>query len=419
MADKKAPSADPGRTLDALLAHAPDRKTWSALTALLDGLPAARLPAALKKVTAVVARWPLGLRSMPQGWWASTLAGKAEARAALARRRTLWSAGKDGDPSLGTYALQVDASPDLSTFVTADAAAFPDRGGDLVLREGLTGQPRAVLLAGGASRSEVHALAYSPDGRFIAAAPITAGTRGSVRLWDAHSGALLWSQELDPRSPERALRFDDEPVVDDEGPAESVSLAFSPSGKQLWSASRRLGRLRCWDVATGASHAELPDEPAVATIAISPNGHLLATGSETGWLRVWDLRDETLVAETRASEKPLRAVTFSANSRKVASAGRSLDLFKLDVETLVKLRSRPLAARGDAIAGAFSLVALPTGAIRSATIVHGGVVVRDLPGRAVRRIKLGSGLESIRLSRDGARLLAANTQRVRLFWLPG
>src|SRR5262245_57137087 len=33
MAEKKAPPADLGRTLDALVAHAPDRTTWKAITA--------------------------------------------------------------------------------------------------------------------------------------------------------------------------------------------------------------------------------------------------------------------------------------------------------------------------------------------------------------------------------------------------
>lgn len=417
MADKKAPSADLGRTLDALLAHAPDRKTWTALTALLDRLPAARLAAAMKKASPVIEGWPLGLRSMPQGWWQSIVRGKPDARASLARRRTLLRADAEGDPSLGTYALQVDASPDLTTFVTADAASWPDQGGDIVLRDGLGGNARQVLLAGSALRGDAHALCYSPDGRWIAAATVDASRRGSVRLWSASTGALVWTQELDPRSPERALRFDDEPVIDDEGPNERVALAFSPDGKQLWSASLRLGRLRCWDVATGATRGELPDEPLVAAIAISPNGHLLATGSEAGWLRVWDLRDETLVAETRVSDKALRAVVFTADSKKVASAGRSLDLWKLDVETLVKKRSYPLAARGDAISGAFSMVALPKGVIRAATIVHGGVALRDFPRGKARKIKLESGIESIRLSADGSRLLAASTRRVRLFWL--
>jgi hypothetical protein len=40
MVEKKAPRADLGRTLEALVAHAPDRTTWKAITAELDRIPA-------------------------------------------------------------------------------------------------------------------------------------------------------------------------------------------------------------------------------------------------------------------------------------------------------------------------------------------------------------------------------------------
>jgi WD40 repeat protein len=426
MADKKAPRADRGQSLDALLAHAsetPNRKTWEELTALLDQVPAARLPAALKKAEAATRRWPLHLRSMPRRWWASIASGKSEPRAALARRYTLRAArdGEDEDLHLGTYALQVEMSPDRAAFVTADAGDVHHGGGDVVLWDARTGKKRAMLVSGREDHTEPHTLCMSPDGRWIAAAPIEAMMRGSVRLWDAKTGALVWRQELDPRGAERELRYDDEPVVDedDDGTPERVALCFSPDGKRLWSASRRMGRLRCWDVATGASRGELPDEDGALSIALSPNGHLLATGSDAGWLRVWDLRDESLLAETRASDKGLWAVVFSSDGKKLASAGRELVLWKLDVETLRKQESHPLPVRGDAIAGAFSLVARPRGAIRAAVIVHGGVIVRDLPGRKTHKIKLESGLESIRLSRDGGELCAASTRRVRLFWLRG
>jgi hypothetical protein len=407
MADKKAAAAHLERALDTLLEHAPDRPTWRAITALLDQVPPARLAAMTKKAGAALARWPLGLRSMPQRWWDALAAGRAEPRAALARRRTLWAARDEGDEGhLDTYALQVDVSPDLSSFVTADAAAWSHRGGDVVLWDARTGAPRRVLLSGREQRGEAHALLYSPDGRWIAAAPVEGRARGSLHLWDAASGAPVWTQAL---GPERR---------DDEGAPETIALDFSPDGALLWTGSRRLGRVRSWDVATGASRGELPDELGVTALRVSPDGHLVATGSEAGWLRVWDTRDETLLAEARVGNKPIRALAFSADGEEVASAGRTLDRWRLDVETLVKVESHPLAARGDAIGGAFSLATLPGGVIRAATIVHGGVSVRDLPGRTGRRIKLESGLESIRLSRDGRLLIAGNTRRVRLFWLP-
>jgi hypothetical protein len=419
MADKKAPPADLGRRLEALVAHAPDRTTWKAITAELDRVPASRLAAIVKKAGAALRGWPLGLRSMPQRWWDALTTGKDEPRAALARRRTLWASSDDDEHLLSTYALQVDVSPDLSTFVTADAAEWHHDGGDIVLWDSRTGVPRKVLLSGRDYQGEPFSLLYSPDGRWIAAAPVEARARGSLRLWDAASGELVWTQDLAPKKRGAGGPDDDEGAADDERATEMIALDFTPDNKRIWSASRRLGRLRSWDVATGATRSELPDEAGVTAIRVSPKGHLLATGSETGWLRVWDLRDESLLAERKVGEKPIWSVVFSADGKRVASAGRTLDLWTLDLEELVKTESHPLAARGDAIAGAFSLVALRGGVIRAAAIVHGGAIVRDLPGRKIHKIKLETGLESIRLSRDGRRLAAGNTRRVRLFWLEG
>src|SRR6185295_15697028 len=123
--------------------------------------------------------------------------------------------------------------------------------------------------------------------------------RGSLRLWNASNGALVWMQELAPRKMGAAGLDEGEGAVDEEGASEMIALDFTPDGKRIWSASRRLGRLRSWDVATGASRSELPDEAGVTALRVSPKGHLLATGSETGWLRVWDLRDESLFAERK------------------------------------------------------------------------------------------------------------------------
>ncbi|MFO0758112.1 MAG: hypothetical protein U0359_16570 [Byssovorax sp.] len=420
MRTKKAAAPAKGPSLDALLAARPSRAAWRALAAALDRLPPARLGPALKKAAAAVARWPLGVRAMPAGWWASLLRGQAEPRAALARRRTLRAAREDDAAiHLRTYALAVDMSPDLGTFATADAAAFEPGGGDVVLWDALAGGPRRVLLAGAESRAEAHALRYSPDGRWVAAASIEGRSRGRIGLWSAQTGSLSWAQELDPRPAEREERYDDAPVVDEGGPNEMVALAFSPASDQLWSASRRRGRIRCWDVLTGGSRGELPDEPGVLGIAVSPNGKLFATVNEGGWLRVWDLTDESLLAEVRASDRALWAVSFSSDSKKVAVAGRRLSLYEIDLEHLVEIESHPLGARGDSIAGAFSLAARPKGVIRSATVVHGGVSVRDLPGKKAVRIKSRSGIESVRLSRDGSMLVAAGAGQVRLFWLRG
>ena len=74
----------------------------------------------------------------------------------------------------------------------------------------------------------VNAIAFSSDGKQLA----SASDDGTVRLWDAATGAALQTLK---------------------GHANCVNaIAFSPDGKQLASASHD-GTVRLWDPATGAA----------------------------------------------------------------------------------------------------------------------------------------------------------------------
>jgi WD40 repeat protein len=160
----------------------------------------------------------------------------------------------------------------------------------------------------------VYAVAYSPDGKWLASAgggnPFweTAGAGGmrpgEVILWDAATG-----------TPIRTLLGHTNVVT---------ALAFSPDGRQLASASPRHG-VGVWEVASGRLLRVLPE---AWSVAFSPDGKWLATGNSKESVQVWDLAADpaakpvpksTFVAGGFGS---VVGVAFSPDSRRLASALR-------------------------------------------------------------------------------------------------
>ena len=180
------------------------------------------------------------------------------------------------------------------------------------------GEVRTII---GQSRA-TEALAVSPDGKRIA----SGADDGRVRLYDAGSGREVWSME--PLS------------------APVRTMAFSPDGRFLAVGSDDL-RVRLWDL-SGSVVAltpgnERPDRAArtwdhkapVWSLAFSPDGKLLITGSDDGTTRVWDTSSNgTEVRGLRPASGVsgmVRAVAVSPDGRyMLAGSERTVTLWSLD-----------------------------------------------------------------------------------------
>lgn len=174
----------------------------------------------------------------------------------------------------------------------------------------------------------VSALAASPDGLRIA----TGGAGQRIRVFDVESGKL---------------------VSEARGHESGISdLAFSSDGTQVYSSSQDK-TVRVRDAASGRQLALLPHKSRVWSLAVSPDGRYILTGTggaiygrptdldvtrvEDNRLRLWDAATHELVREMPGHTHVVRAIAFSPDGRLAASASFDRSLRVWDVATGAEL----------------------------------------------------------------------------------
>jgi WD40 repeat protein len=168
-----------------------------------------------------------------------------------------------------------------------------------------------------------HSVAFSPDGKLLASGSASGTVYDTIKLWEVASGSLV-----------RTL----------EGHTGSVySVAFSPDGRLLASGSCSQrnssgyciqGEIKLWEVATGSLVRTLTGHTGwVASVAFSPDGRLLASGS--GDIKLWDVASGREVRTLTGHTYGVWSVAFSPDGKLLAS-GSSDETIKLwDVSDLL------------------------------------------------------------------------------------
>ena len=180
------------------------------------------------------------------------------------------------------------------------AANVPHHPRQLQLWNIITGQRTGTVPSNGADG--VGSAAFSPHGKTLA----VGRNDGTVQLWD-----VATRRQIGRRLPYSG---------DTQGASETVSLAFSPDGRTLATASFDYGAAQLWNVATQRLIGTFStDSDTIDTVAISPDGKLLATGADEGTTRLWNVATHQQVGAPMNSADPIDSIAFSPDGKTLAA----------------------------------------------------------------------------------------------------
>lgn len=245
--------------------------------------------------------------------------------------------------------------------------------------------------------SYVHKLALYPDGHTLAS--VDKGIDKQIKLWDIYNG-----NSLETQTPIAGFTYNNN----------ATSIAFSPDGRLIAIGSEK-STIRLLDIPSGQEIKTLTGHSgSIGTIAFSPDGQMIVSGSDDKTIKVWDVKSgrelRTLGGMFSGHKEEIYQVAFSPDGRIIASSSKDNSLKLWNAATGEEFRTINLEV-GFADAIAFS----PDGR----NIITGGynktIVSWDIEtGQKLTSI-LGYALPiSAALSPDGHTVIASGANHIGL-----
>jgi WD40 repeat protein len=173
----------------------------------------------------------------------------------------------------------------------------------------------------------VNALAFSPDGKLLA----SGGEDQSIRVWNVASGAeerRFGHPVTRPATQHFLANYN----------LTNAMVAFSPDSRELISSVRSDRFIRRWDLASGKELGTYEGHQDGSTcVALSRDGKTLLAGAEDSCLRVWDVADGKDLFPGRGHRGRVFNVAFAADGKTLLSAGRDNVIRVWDVAELARV----------------------------------------------------------------------------------
>jgi WD40 repeat protein/tetratricopeptide (TPR) repeat protein len=245
----------------------------------------------------------------------------------------------------------------------------------------------------------VDAIAFSPDGKLLA----TSESFGPKRLWDVTLGSVVTEM--------------DSGMLESGNMSLGSSLAFSPDGHWLAEGGGYCIPItpHVWNVSTGEEGEHTGNKVAARSVAFSPNSQWLAAGGEerddgdawsmgpgSGLAEVWDVDSGEIVVEI-STELPIYSVAFSPNGMWLATgsggASGAVQMWDLNTGEEVSKIAHP--------AGVSAVTFSPDGQWLAFGSIDGTVQIRKVGGwEKVAQVVHPAAVESLTFSPDSQWLAA-------------